>query len=139
MRKDYILLRKIKNRLPALKKLLKKINGHWYYEDIIYRFYHSSYKVGYIREMTSEMVDALMDLAPKGIEINSYFKEILNDSRKNRIKTTGWLKIHRSRLEAFFHAKYFLEMAVKYGKELDKAPQILPSGWAGLLYLYNMR
>jgi hypothetical protein len=42
-------------------------------------------------------------------------------------------------LEAFFHARYFLEMAVKYGRELELPPTLLPSGWAALLYLYNLR
>ena len=42
-------------------------------------------------------------------------------------------------LEAFFHARYMLEMAVKYGKELDRPPNCLPSGWAAFLYLYDLR
>jgi hypothetical protein len=32
-----------------------------------------------------------------------------------------------------------LEMAVKYGKELERPPNFLPSGWAALLYLYDLR
>ncbi len=32
-----------------------------------------------------------------------------------------------------------LEMAVKYGRKLEKAPELLPSGWAALLCLYNLR
>jgi len=50
-----------------------------------------------------------------------------------------WDASTRPLLEAFFHARYFLEMAVKYGAELDEPPTTLPSGWAGLLYLYNLR
>ena len=50
-----------------------------------------------------------------------------------------WQKVCRPMLEAFFHAKYFLEMAIKYGKEMEKAPECLPSGWAALLHLYNIR
>lgn len=50
-----------------------------------------------------------------------------------------WTSHTRVFLEAFFHAKYFLEMAVKYGKELDTAPNTLPSGWAALLCLYDLR
>jgi hypothetical protein len=42
-------------------------------------------------------------------------------------------------VEAFFHAKFMLTMAVKYGKKLKEAPNMLPSGWAALLYLYKMR
>ncbi len=50
-----------------------------------------------------------------------------------------WLEVTRPMLEAFFHAKYFLAMACRYGRELDEPPQVLPSGWASLLYLYGLR
>lgn len=50
-----------------------------------------------------------------------------------------WLEVTRPILEAFFHALYFLEMAVRYGKELEQPPAQLPSGWAAFLYLYNLR
>jgi len=49
------------------------------------------------------------------------------------------LKAKAVKLEAFFHAKYFLEMACKYGRELAEPPETLPSGWAALLCLYGMR
>ncbi len=42
-------------------------------------------------------------------------------------------------LEASFHARYFLEMAVRYGKELKRAPRLLPSEWAALLCLFDLR
>jgi hypothetical protein len=50
-----------------------------------------------------------------------------------------WVMHTRVFLEAFFHAMCFLEMAVKYGKELRAAPSTLPSGWAALLCLYSLR
>lgn len=50
-----------------------------------------------------------------------------------------WLAETRPIVEAFFHARYFLEMAIRYGKELDEPPSTLPSGWAAMLYLYNLR
>jgi hypothetical protein len=37
-------------------------------------------------------------------------------------------------VEAFFHARFFLEMAVRYA-HLEQPPNPLPSGYAGLLYL----
>ena len=42
-------------------------------------------------------------------------------------------------VEAYLHAHYFLEMAVRYGKTLKEPPIQLPSGWAALLYLYRLR
>lgn len=42
-------------------------------------------------------------------------------------------------LEAFFHARMMLQLAVEYARKLDSAPRALPSGWAAVLYLYNLR
>ncbi|MGZ5544922.1 MAG: hypothetical protein ACXWIU_09620 [Limisphaerales bacterium] len=50
-----------------------------------------------------------------------------------------WLETTRPIVEAFFHARYFLEMAVNYGRELEYPPHVMPSGWAAFLYLYNLR
>jgi hypothetical protein len=38
-------------------------------------------------------------------------------------------------VEAFCHARYFVEMAVTYGQKLTAPPRLLPSGWAALLHL----
>jgi len=32
-----------------------------------------------------------------------------------------------------------LDLAVRSGKELEEAPQSLPSAWAAVLYLFNLR
>ena len=136
-------LKKIKTRLPELRSLLEQINGHWYYEDAVYRFYHQSFKVYGIQSLTLKMVKALRKLAPKGATFNSDFDVILKEGTGKKFRSShnnSWLRHTRPQLEAFFHAKYFLEMAVKYGKELKQAPKCLwPSGWAGLLYLYGLR
>ena len=49
-----------------------------------------------------------------------------------------WTEVTRPMLEAFFHARFFLEMAVRYAN-LEKPPQLLPSGYAALLCLYGLR
>jgi hypothetical protein len=51
----------------------------------------------------------------------------------------NWERHTRPVLEAFFHAKFMLEMIVKYGKALECPPRLLPSGWAVLLHLYRLR
>jgi hypothetical protein len=50
-----------------------------------------------------------------------------------------WLQSTRPILEAYFHSHYFLRMICKYGKTINEPPDRLPSGWAAVLYLYNMR
>jgi hypothetical protein len=42
-------------------------------------------------------------------------------------------------LDGFWHAKYFIQMMMKYAKELESAPQALPSGWAVVLYVFELR
>lgn len=140
-RQDDILLDNLKVNLPELEKLLEDVNDHWNYEDLVYRFYHHSYKVYYCQGLVKKIVNQLQLLMPE-VELNDWFVQIIKEGTEHPFKRSHnkeWLKHTRPVLEALFHAKYFLEMAVKYGKELEKAPDSLPSGWAGFLYLYNMR
>ena len=49
----------------------------------------------------------------------------------------NWTSHTRVFVEAFVHATFFFEMAVKYGKELQEIPNTLPFGWAALLCLFG--
>jgi len=135
------LLTNIQNRLSDLDNLWDDINSHWNYEDSIYRFYHYSAKVYYIQNLTIKIVDVLKSLAPKDTKFNETFMEIFKNGTNHKHLSHGkhWEKNTRPLLEAFFHAKFMLEMAIKYGKELKEAPNMLPSGWAALLYFYGLR
>lgn len=143
LQKDNELLANIKSHWSELDKLLQSINSHSVYEDLIYRFYRQSFKVYYLQEHTKVIVETLRGLAPSGTTLSSMFEEIYQagaSGKQFEMKhNQQWTAHTRVFLEAFFHAKYFLEMAVKYGKELDTAPSIMPSGWAALLCLYDLR
>jgi len=136
------LVKNLKAALPDLEKLLEEVNGHWCYEDGVYRFYHQSFKVWYLQESVKGIVARLQALAPDK-PLNSWFMKIVADGTAKQFEMSDnqrWLEAARPIVEAFLHTKYFLEMAVKYGKELsDTPPSCLPSGWAAFLYLYNMR
>ncbi len=127
--------------LPKLEKLLRDCHSHWGYEDAIYRFYHHSFKVYALQETTSAIVAGLRSLAPER-KLNESFLTIVRDGTGktfDREHNRRWLEVTRPIVEAFFHARYFLEMAVRYGKKLEQPPRLLPSGWAAFLYLYNLR
>jgi putative ABC transport system permease protein len=53
-------------------------------------------------------------------------------------QNVDWDRHTRPMLEAFCHAKFMIEMAVKYA-DLPTPPQPMPSGWAAFLYLYDLR
>jgi len=135
------LFKNLKTNMTNLENLLEDCSGAWGIEDFLYRFYHQSYKVYNLQGYTTEIVSKLQALLP-GVELNEYFRQIVKEGTGKTFSSgdnLNWLAVTRPIIEAFFHAHYFLEMAVRYGKELDFPPKILPSGWAALLYLYNLR
>jgi hypothetical protein len=72
-------------------------------------------------------------------EINLMFGAILKEGTGKEFRDNkDWEKQTRPILEAFFHAKFMVEMAVRYAG-MPKAPQPMPSGWAAFLYLYDLR
>lgn len=72
--------------------------------------------------------------------LNKWFMTIMKEGTGHAFKhehNNDWLNIPRKIVEAFFHARFFLEMAVRY--KTQEAVNMLPSGWAAFLYLYDLR
>lgn len=135
------LLATAKQRLPQLKTLLEEVSDHWGYEDPIYRFYHGSFKVYHIQAQTQRIVAELQALAPH-LKMNEEFLQIVREGTGKEIDKTSnhdWSRNTRPLIEAFFHARHFLAMVCKYAEELSEPPQPMPSGWATVLYLFNLR
>jgi len=138
---DHELLAKVKEALPELESLLAEASSHWGCEDGVYRFYHQSFKVYGLQSLTCRIAEALRALAP-GSRLAPAFERILSDGTGKSFTPEAnrrWLEETRPIVEAFFHARYFLEMACRYGRELETAPAVMPSGWAALLALYEIR
>lgn len=141
-RLDQPVLDGIKANMSALEQIWDDVASHWTYEDGIYRLYHQSFKVYYMQEATEQMVRAFQSILPGTVELNADFMQIVKDGTGKEFDMShnkDWLKHTRPIVEAFLHAKYFLEMMIKYGKTLETAPHSLASGWASVLYLYNTR
>jgi hypothetical protein len=132
---------KLKAALPELEALLEKCDSPWVYEDCVYRFYHQSFKVYGLQSHSLSIVEKLRSLISDR-ELNRDFMQIISEGTGKTFSpedNENWLGVTRPIIEAFFHARYFLEMAVKYGRELEYPPRTMPSGWAAFLYLYNLR
>ena len=135
------LFAQLKASVDDLRRLLDECDDHWGYEDPVYRFYHQSFKVYGLQERTVRIVAALQALAPER-SLNQWFARILKDGTGKTFDVgdnARWVDATRPIVEAFFHARFFLEMAVRYGTSLDVPPRMLPSGWATFLYLYDLR
>ena len=135
------LFKNLKAAVGTLGQLLRERSSHWGYEDPVYRFYHQSYKVYGLQPTTTRIVEALESLRP-GHPLDTGFRQIVAEGTGRTFApehNRQWLNATRPILEAFFHARYFLEMAVRYGRRLDAPRRVLPSGWAALLELYGLR
>ncbi|HMO12744.1 MAG TPA: hypothetical protein PKD64_14825 [Pirellulaceae bacterium] len=138
---EHKLIENLRASRSDLNQLFEESCSHWGYEDLIYRFYHQSFKVYFIQSVTSKIVESLRALLP-GRPLNTWFEQILAEGTGKQFEmehNENWLETTRPMLEAFFHARYFLEMACRYANEFEEPPQTLPSGWASLLYLYDLR
>ncbi len=134
------LLENLRSRRAELTALLGECSSHWGFEDPVYRFYHQSFKVYFLQEQTTRIVGLLESLAPDR-SLNGWFREIVEQGTGRVFKlddNAQWTRLTRPILEAFFHARFFLEMAVRYST-LVEPPLPLPSGYAALLYLYGLR
>jgi hypothetical protein len=136
-----VLLQNLRQQAPELRRVLEEVNGEWCYEDGIYRYYHQSFEAFALQDATRQMADALATLAPEGRPLdNPLFNDILRQGTGRVFSLEDnkrWQERVGPILNAFFHARYFLEMAVKYS-EMPELPALLPSGWAALLCLYGL-
>ena len=134
------LLLNLRRDRNELERLLEGCSDHWGYEDPVYRFYHQSFKVYGLQHQTCSIVEKLQALAPD-LPLNPWFVQIVESGTGKEFKhedNARWTEVTRPILEAFFHARFFLEMAVRYA-DLQAPPQPLPSGYAALLYLFGIR
>jgi hypothetical protein len=134
----------IKNNISLLEERLQKANGHWQGEDGFYRFYHGSLKVYFLQKETDKMVKLIEKIRQEANvkDLNPQFLEIIREGTSKTWDPShneNWNKHTRPILEAFFHAREMISLMIKYGKTLETAPNMLPSGWAAVLYLYNLR
>lgn len=134
------LLANMHAQYEALKALLDASSDHWGFEDPVYRFYHQSFKVFALQQRTDTIVRRLSELLP-GRPLHPWFLEVARQGTGKEFATSDnnrWTLSTRPIVEAFFHARFFLEMAVRYAT-LEAPPRTLPSGYAALLYLYQLR
>lgn len=121
-RADAQLLANIKRDLDSLSSLADEVKDEWREGDLVYRFWHQSFKVYGIQGPTLRIVHALEAIAPEDCELDERFQQIIAEGTGNTFAwehNQRWLAETRPMLEAFWHADFMLRMAVRHGRELD--------------------
>ncbi len=136
------LLQNIITKHDELASLLEEVSGKWGYDDPIYRFYSQSFKVYRLQDTTQKIVAALRSIAPAGTVFNPFFEDIIREGASGKEfdmeHNKEWTLHTRPIIEAFFHARYFLNVAVKTVKELETSKELHGFGWWALLGLYDL-
>jgi hypothetical protein len=136
------LLVRIKAKLPQLEELLAQIEDRSGEEDGVYRFYHQSLKVFDLQKLTMAGLKLIEEIGGETDPPHPWYCQIVKEGTGHQFELSmndDWLRHTRPILEAFWHTKYFTQMMIKYGKELETAPQMLPFGWAAVLWLFELR
>lgn len=139
---EALLVANITQRLVDIDACLERINNEWVAEDLVYRFWHQSFKVYLLQPTTEAIVTLLRELAPGERGLNPWFEEIVKEGTGRKFDMSDnddWVRATRPVIDAFFHARYMLEMVAKYGKIRNQEEQFIASGWAAVLCLYNLR
>tara|TARA_R100001132_G_C3273397_1_gene95490 strand:- start:3135 stop:3695 length:561 start_codon:yes stop_codon:yes gene_type:complete len=138
------LFKAVTSKVDDLRKIKSSVESEWGEADLFYRFYHNSFKVYRIQEWTKDIVSALQSLLPDR-EMNSLFMSIVSEGTGVSFKmehNNNWSFHTRPLLEAYFHAKRFLDSAIESSDELEaeeEPPNVLSSSWATTLYLFDLR
>ena len=139
--KEASLLDTIKGKLPELERV--QVTFGYEYEDGVYRFYHQSFKVYGLQDCTLSAVGVFRSIAEAtGSRLCDWFEQIVTEGTGEEFQpehNRDWPDHTRPIVEAFLHARYFLEMMLKYARELESPPDFLPFGWAAILELYGQR
>lgn len=138
------LLTNIHLRMDALKKCLEEVESHWGGEDGFYRYYHHSYKAFRLQGITEAITLEMANVDPRPFEDRHWsplFTSLIEAGTNKEFDISvnqHWEEQVGPIVTAYLHAREVLTMMVKYGEELDEAPQIMPSGWALVASVYGM-
>lgn len=134
------LLNNIKLMTYSIEKLLFSCKRNT--SDGIYRYFYQSYKVYNLQNYTLDIYNKLYELDPKPEKcLCEYYENIVFKGTGKEFKlehNREWEIQTYPIISAFLISKNILEYCKK-SAELEKSPTILPSEWAAVLCVYNIR
>ena len=112
---------RIKARLPELEEVAGTLEEAE--EDGVYRFYHGSNKVFFLQDPVKAAFTLIKEIGSEDDPPHFEYARIVeagtaHDFQGDRTNA-NWEAETKPILEAFWHTKYFINMMVKYAKELE--------------------
>ena len=111
-------------------------------EDGVYRFYHGSFKVFHLQDPVKAAFTLIKEIGGESDPPHFEYARIVDAGINHQFSETtneNWEAETKPILEAFWHTKYFVNMMIKYAKELETVESPLEPGMAAVLYLFELR
>lgn len=109
-------------------------------EDMVYRFYHHSFKVYKVQQWTSDAFLLFRKFSSE--EMNDFFLRIVREGTSKPFSmehNDNWYEEAKPLLDAYLHMIHLMELVVKYGIEGTDKDRSGDPGWFTILYLYRLR
>ena len=136
-----VLLRNIKANLPPVEALADRFNKDE--TELLYRFYHWSFKCFRRQQDIREALALFATLAPENRGLNGWYRSIVDEALgrefDNRTTNDNWVAEVLPVITGWQHTRVFLNALARSGAELESPGQVLPDFWALTLYLYDCR
>ena len=109
--------------------------------DRIYRFWHQSCKVFRLQAHTSQIAGVLR-AAGGNRPLNPWFEQLVADGTGHVFHPEDngrWYETASPVVHSFLHVRHLLDVTVEAATTLEAPTPMLPSGWATVLCLYQLR
>lgn len=143
--KQHALAGQLLNNIKTHRETIERVLARFRKEepDLVYRFYHQSFKVFIMTSLIGSADELFKSLSPDSRELDPWYIQITSTALSRKFEDSetneNWFEVTTPVLLAFWNSKYILERMLAAADELTEPPTILPSGWAAVLCLYGLR
>lgn len=109
--------------------------------EMIYRFWHQSFKVFYLQSHTVRIDEMFKELCPPGAELSPWFRELIDEGTGlvfDLSMNDTWSRSVRPIVDAFLHARFLLDRVREVTME-DATARIISYPYATVLELFSLR
>ena len=134
------LLEQLRTHLDELTRTQQQAHGPEV-TDRLYRFWHQSFKVFRLQDVTEQIADVLRR-AGGGRPLNPWFEQLVADGTGHVFHPEDngrWYETTAPVVHSFLHVRHLLDVTVEAATTLEAPTPMLPSGWATVLCLYQLR
>ncbi len=135
-----LLIAALHQRSSDIAALLEEVSGEWVRDDLVYRFWHHSFKTYWLQEVTERIAALLESIAPT-LPLHPWCREIVAAGTGHTFELShnqAWVEHTGPIVAAFFHLHHLLHCAHRVAT-VPAVPEVLDPATATVFELYQVR